>query len=147
MGYSISSNLFLTADSRSLESSLSTVNSWLANANHDHVPMARFRPNIVVRGCAPFDEDAWYEIGVSPPRPDRRPTTKDQTITMYAVKPCSRCKLTTVIPDKGEFGGPEPLRTIQANHNGTFGQNLIHSKHSIGQFVTVGDEIIVQSKK
>ena len=45
------------------------------------------------------------------------------------VKPCSRCILTTVDPETGEFSGKEPLRTLatyrKQSGNVMFGQNLI----------------------
>ena len=48
---------------------------------------------------------------------------------MQIVKPCSRCVLTTVDPETGEFSGKEPLRTLASyrKQNGKvlFGQNLI----------------------
>ena len=51
---------------------------------------------------------------------------------MQIVKPYSRCVLTTVDPETGEFSGKEPLRTLSSyrKQNGKvlFGQNLIAQK-------------------
>src|ERR1700694_4124124 len=62
------------------------------------LPMNRFRPNLVVAGGAPYDEDRWtrLEIGGLKPR---------------GVKPCGRCVVTTTDQATAERG-KEPLRTL-----------------------------------
>ena len=94
------------------------------------VGMDRFRPNIVVDGCAPFAEDMWRRIRIN-------------GCTFDVVKPCARCVMVTVNPETGEKG-KEPLRTLSTfrAHNGQvlFGQNLIHRSH--GQ-LRVGDTVQV----
>lgn len=57
---------------------------------------------------------------------------------MNNVKHCPRCKLTTVVPDLGEFGGSEPLNTIQKQLKGNFGQNLSHATEAVGSSIRVG---------
>jgi hypothetical protein len=80
------------------------------------LPMRRFRPNLVVEGAAPHAEDGWRRIRVGP-------------ITLRVVKPCSRCAITTVDPDRGVRDGPEPLETLATyrRRDGKvyFGQNVI----------------------
>lgn len=80
------------------------------------MPMLRFRPNLVVEGCEPYAEDGWRRIRIG-------------ELTLRVVKPCSRCKITTVDPYTAETGS-EPLKTLasyrrQGNHV-HFGQNLLH---------------------
>jgi uncharacterized protein len=62
------------------------------------VPMDRFRPNLVIEGGAPFDEE-------------RFPTATVGTVRMTMPKRCSRCEVTTVDQTTGEVG-KEPLRTL-----------------------------------
>lgn len=80
------------------------------------LPMRRFRPNLVVEGAAPYAEDGWRRIRVGP-------------ITLRVVKPCSRCAITTVDPDRGVRDGSEPLETLATyrRRDGKvyFGQNVI----------------------
>ena len=80
------------------------------------LPMSRFRPNLVVEGCAPYAEDEWKMIRIG-------------ELTLRVVKPCSRCKITTIDPYTGETG-PEPLKTLagyrRRGKRVYFGQNLIH---------------------
>ncbi|MBR0567400.1 MOSC domain-containing protein [Azoarcus sp. L1K30] len=87
------------------------------NARLEHpLPMLRFRPNIVVTGCAPHAEDDWRVIRIG-------------EVVFRVVKPCSRCAIPTIDPATG-LRGPEPLRTLTTyrRHGNMvfFGQNLIH---------------------
>jgi uncharacterized protein YcbX len=94
------------------EASLAELNSRLEQP----VPMDRFRPNLVVRGCEPFAEDEWKLVRIGP-------------MSFRVVKPCSRCTITTV-DQRTAARGKEPLRTLaRFRRRGTkvlFGQNLIH---------------------
>ncbi|MEX2116626.1 MAG: MOSC N-terminal beta barrel domain-containing protein [Bacteroidota bacterium] len=104
------------------EASLDDLNGRLAQP----VPMNRFRPNIVVRGCGPYEEDTWKDLRIG-------------SIQFLGPKPCDRCSTTTVDQSTG-IRGAEPLRTLATyrNRNGDilFGQNLIHKAHGI---LRVGD--------
>jgi uncharacterized protein YcbX len=80
------------------------------------VPMNRFRPNVVVSGGAPFEEDVWTRVEAC-------------GVTFRVAKPCARCAITTVDQQTAETG-KEPLRTLAtfraANGGVMFGQNLLH---------------------
>jgi len=93
------------------EESLQDLNSRLDSA----VPMNRFRPNLVVKGCAPFAEDTWKHIRIG-------------TVEMALVKPCPRCVVTTI--DKETLAkSKEPLKTLNRYRNhelgAIFGMNTI----------------------
>ncbi len=94
------------------EGSLSDLNGRLASP----LPMNRFRPNIVVRGCEPYAEDRWRRIRIG-------------ELLFRVVKPCSRCATTQTDQTTAERG-PEPLRTLatyrRAGSEVYFGQNLVH---------------------
>lgn len=81
------------------------------------LPMARFRPNLVVAGAAPFAEDGWKRIRIG-------------GVVFRIEKPCERCVFTTVDPETGAKSlDQEPLRTL-ATYRKTpdgviFGQNVI----------------------
>jgi uncharacterized protein YcbX len=108
------------------EASLADLNARLESP----VPMNRFRPNLVVRGCEPFAEDGWRLVRIG-------------EITLRVVKPCSRCAITTV-DQRTASTGKEPLRTLaQFRRAGTkvlFGQNLIHDNTGT---LRVGDPVKV----
>jgi uncharacterized protein YcbX len=110
------------------EGSLADLNSRL----DEPVPMNRFRPNFVVAGSEPFEEDTWKRIRIG-------------STEFHVVKPCARCVLTTVDQIAGEKSGKEPLATLSSyrNHDGKvlFGQNLIAER--AGATISVGDAIEV----
>ena len=86
------------------------------------VPMARFRPNIVVGGSAAHAEDGWTRVRIG-------------GVEFEAVKPCTRCVFTTVDPaTMTRDPDGEPLRTLATYRRApagasvagiTFGMNLI----------------------
>lgn len=105
----------------------------LADLNHRlavPVPMNRFRPNLVVKGCDAFAEDGWSRIQIG------------DSIFRVA-KPCSRCTITTVEQSTGERGA-EPLRTLATFRRWDgqiwFGQNLVQETSGV---VRVGDVVKV----
>jgi uncharacterized protein YcbX len=100
------------------EASLDELNRRLPdneNGQPQALEMLRFRPNIVVTGSLPNEEDAWNHFQIN-------------GIDLYGVKPCARCVLTTIDPATGQKG-KEPLRTLatyrQWNHKILFGQNIL----------------------
>lgn len=93
------------------ESSLRDLNHRMARA----VEMIRFRPNLVVEGSIPWDEDAWRVVEIGETR-------------LELVKPCARCQVPLVNPTTG-VKGSEPLKTLSRfRMNGGkvyFGQNAV----------------------
>jgi len=93
------------------EDSLNDLNARLSTP----VPMNRFRPNLVVRGEAPFAEDGWKRIRIG-------------SVELAIVKPCARCVVTTIDKETLERS-PEPLRTLSTYRRGPrgvlFGMNAI----------------------
>ena len=79
------------------------------------VPMNRFRPNVVVRGCESFAEDTWKRIRIG-------------EVEMAIVKPCARCVVTTIDKETLE-ASKEPLKTLNTFRKraggAMFGQNVI----------------------
>ena len=82
------------------------------------LPMNRFRPNIVLEGLQPYDEDRIDELcGTG--------------VRLKLVKACTRCRITATNQDSGEVEGDEPLRTLRSYrydallHGVCFGQNAI----------------------
>jgi len=83
------------------------------------VDVRRFRPNVLVTGCAPFEEDRWARVRVG-------------GVPFRLVKPCARCQIVTVDPDTAA-GGKQPLATLATFRTGEgkrrnkvlFGQNAL----------------------
>lgn len=97
-------------------------------------PMNRFRPNMVVSGCGPYDEDRWAEITIG-------------GVPFSVVRPCDRCTTVTVDQATG-IRGKEPLHTLtNYRREGTkvfFGQNVLHRGRGV---LHVGHEIAIQSTR
>jgi uncharacterized protein YcbX len=95
------------------------------------LPMNRFRPNIVIDGVEPFEEDGWKRIRID-------------GIEFTVAKPCARCAITTTDQNTAERS-KEPLRTLATFRNVKgkgvmFGQNLIHDRTGV---LHVGAEVEV----
>ncbi|MFC5513974.1 MOSC domain-containing protein [Massilia jejuensis] len=75
--------------------SLDDINARMRAAGRAPLPMDRFRPNLVVDGLAPFDEDytASFDAG---------------GIVIRPVKPCARCPIPAIDQATG-IRGPDPL--------------------------------------
>ena len=85
--------------------------------------MNRFRPNLVIAGSAPFEEDEWREITIGEPG-------TPEAVTLDIVKPCARCSIVPVDQATG-IRGNEPLATLatyRRRESGEvyFGQNALH---------------------
>jgi len=116
------------------ESSLHDLNGRLAKNNIPAVPMTRFRPNLVVRGCPAYNEDLWTDFKIA-------------NNYFHGVKPCSRCIMTTVDPDTGKKG-EQPLKTLmeyrKQGNKAYFGQNvLINQQYTNSLQLRLGDEITI----
>jgi hypothetical protein len=93
------------------EASLLMVNEQLRSP----VGIERFRPNLLISGTAPHEEDEWQRIRVGP-------------VELAIVKACARCSIVLVDPSTAEVG-LEPLRTLaryRSMPRGVmFGQNAL----------------------
>jgi len=106
------------------EASLNLLNSKLIES----LSMACFRPNLVIIGGDAHIEDRMNEFSIGNSR-------------FKAVKPCSRCVVTTVDPLTGNKG-LEPLQTLNSyrliDGKIMFGMNVLHLS---GNTIKVGDEL------
>ncbi|WP_437577592.1 MOSC domain-containing protein [Sorangium sp. So ce887] len=116
------------------EATLADLNARLEGRGAAALPMDRFRPSLVVSGCAAFDEDRWSRIRIG-------------DLVLRAGGPCARCAVTTTDQRTAERG-LEPLRTLatyrrdpQKPSDLNFGQNYIHETKSGA--LRVGDEVTV----
>ena len=97
--------------------SLADLNARLAAQGGLPLPMNRFRPNVVLAGLPPYDEDHAALITVG-------------GIVLRCVKPCTRCQVTTTNQDSANVG-VEPLRTLRGYRMNerlsgvTFGMNAV----------------------
>jgi uncharacterized protein len=114
------------------EASLADLNDRLVARHEEPVPMDRFRPNIVVSGCAAYAEDTWPRIRIG-------------AVVLRPAGPCARCIVTTTDQLTGARG-KEPLLTLSLYRRDpkeptavNYGQNYIHETKS--GTIRVGDPV------
>jgi uncharacterized protein YcbX len=105
--------------------SLTDVNSKISVP----VKINRFRPNIVVEGIQPFEEDNWKKIQIG-------------KLDFDVVKACSRCVIINTDQETA-IRGIEPLKTLatyrrDSRNKVVIGQYLIHNGQGS---ISVGDEL------
>jgi uncharacterized protein YcbX len=98
------------------------------------IPMERFRPNIVLEGLEPFEEDRIGEIRFG-------------GVTLRLVKPCTRCVITSTDQRTGQLStNPLPvLRAFRFNKalmGVTFGENAV-IESGVGEILQRGATGIV----
>tara|TARA_R110001606_G_scaffold53317_4_gene131568 strand:+ start:8539 stop:9381 length:843 start_codon:yes stop_codon:yes gene_type:complete len=115
---------------------LLTTEASLAELNRtcpEDIQMAQFRPNLVIKGNKPFEEDSWKRIRIG-------------EVEFENVKPCERCIFTTLNPITAQRSKKgEPLKTLAKfrlldKESITFGLNMIALNTGM---VNVGDEVQV----
>lgn len=113
--------------------SLDELNGRLA----DPVTMAHFRPNVVVSGSPPFDEDCWAQFRIG-------------DVVFEGLYGCGRCAFTTIDPgtaDKLKKG--EPLRTLATWRQGNDNQVYfgLNARVTGGGTIRIGDRVEVLERR
>lgn len=112
------------------QASLDDLNGKLVARGLAKLPMNRFRPNIVVDGLQPYDEDHVDTLAIG-------------EVVLELVKRCTRCEVTTTDQDTARRS-QEPLRTLSSYRRDdrlagvTFGMNAIVAQGA-GRAIAVGD--------
>ena len=95
------------------------------------LPMNRFRPNIVVAGCEPYEEDHWNDIQIG-------------NVKFHVTHPCTRCVFTTIDQETGKKAA-EPLKTLatyrREGKGVIFGVNTLALETGT---IKVGDKVELQ---
>ena len=113
--------------------SLAALNADIETHGGSAVPMARFRPNLVVDCDEAWAEDGWSQLRIG-------------EVVIDLVKPSDRCIVTTTDQRTGERMGKEPLASLARIHRSNdprirgvlFGVNAV--PQSLGT-LRVGDEV------
>ncbi|BCX17164.1 MAG: MOSC domain-containing protein [Geminicoccaceae bacterium] len=82
--------------------SLAALNAVITARGGSAVPMARFRPNVVLDGLTAWAEDRTRGLVLA------------SGASLLLVKPCARCIVTTTDQETGERLGTEPIRSLQS---------------------------------
>lgn len=115
------------------QASLDDLNDKLQAKGEAHVPMDRFRPNLVIAGGTAFQEDHWKKISIG-------------AVTFELVKPCARCVIVTTDQQSGARS-KEPLCTLASYRSR--GNNVLFAMNAVAEgtgVVRVGDAVIADPK-
>lgn len=112
--------------------SLRELNDRITAGGGRPVPMSRFRPNIVVDGWAPHEEDRALRLCAG-------------GVELAYAKPAIRCVITMIDQLAGVRAGPEPLRTLAA-YRRSGGGVAFGAKHAVLRPgpIAVGDVVTVE---
>jgi uncharacterized protein YcbX len=113
--------------------SLTALNQDIEGHGGAAVPMARFRPNVVIECDEPWAEDEWMQLRVG-------------EVVFDLVKPSDRCIVTTTDQRTGARMGKEPLASLARIHRSTdpringviFGENAVPRELGV---ISVGDDV------
>lgn len=99
------------------------------------LPMNRFRPNFVVSGSLPYQEDEWRGFSLG-------------RVRFRGVKPCARCIIPTIDQDSG-LRSAEPLKTLttyrQQGRRILFGLNVLWTGEGAA-IVRVGEKAVLHDE-
>lgn len=124
VGYADSSPFLVTS-----EASLADLQRHMA----EHVPMGRFRPNIVLGGGEPWEEHGWTALHAG-------------DVELTVTKACKRCVVTTTDQATGERF-TEPMRTLGRMRRSASGSGVEFGVYAVPRTpdgeLTVGDPVDV----
>lgn len=119
------------------EASLAALNQRLHDAGHDSVGMERFRPNVVLAGLEPHDEDRLDMLRID---------TSPSAVVLKLVKPCPRCPIPNIDPATAQ-SRPYVSDALQSYRQDprvdgavTFGMNAI-TLEGVGATLRVGQAV------
>ncbi len=109
------------------EASLKDLNSRMETS----IEMDRFRPNLVISDCLPYEEDSWNHIRIG-------------STTLRVIQSCERCILTTIDPytlKKDVLS--EPLKTLKTYRIGPRGGCImgVHAVPTTSGDIQLGDKV------
>jgi uncharacterized protein YcbX len=118
------------------EGSLAQLNDKLAQAGHGPVGIERFRPNVVLAGLEPHDEDRVEVLRIA----------ADVPVQLRPVKPCPRCPIPDIDPATAQ-SSPEVGTALRGYRSDarvggaiTFGMNAIVTQ-GLGAKLRVGQAV------
>ena len=109
-------------------------------ADAPRLNVRRFRPNVIVEGAPPYDEDEWTRIRVG---------VAEEQEEYHGAGRCVRCRLPNIEPSSGVRHKAEPDRTLKRTRDvdagapgmGCLGVNMVPARQE--GVIRVGDAITV----
>ena len=85
--------------------SIGELNKRLAREGEDEIEIERFRPNIIIRGSQPWDEDRWKALRISDGK---------AALNLDVVCRCLRCQVPNVDPETAEKHPRQPWNQLMS---------------------------------
>lgn len=118
---------YLLANERTLEE--------LVKRTPESVKMDNFRPNIVIDGKSPFEEDTWSQVRIG------------ENLVFRCQESCKRCMVTTIDTDTAQRSlQNEPLKTLKTYKESVGGVPTsfgVYAAAEKGGDIHVGDQVYV----
>ena len=112
------------------QGSIDALNHRLMERREAPVSDVRFRPNVLLTGTGPHEEDTWTSVEIG-------------AVTVGVGGPCARCVLTT-IDQRTAQQGVEPLRTLAAyRRQGGKVMFAVNATHAAPGIINAGDSLRV----
>ncbi|GKZ37241.1 hypothetical protein AbraIFM66950_008698 [Aspergillus brasiliensis] len=87
--------------------SIEELNGRLVNGGNEAITIERFRPNIVVTGDVPWEEDSWKVVRIV-----GGDNNNKQKVELDVVARCARCQVPNVDPDTAVKNARQPWDTL-----------------------------------
>ncbi|OOF99132.1 hypothetical protein ASPCADRAFT_394430 [Aspergillus carbonarius ITEM 5010] len=91
------------------EASMNELNERLEGKGQEKITVERFRPNIVIKGVVPWEEDSWKVVRILPDGEGR-----GKGLELDVVARCARCQVPNVDPDTAVKNPKQPWDTLMA---------------------------------
>ncbi|KAJ4295430.1 hypothetical protein N0V90_007442 [Kalmusia sp. IMI 367209] len=91
------------------EASIDELNSRIKANDDVMIDVRRFRPNILVKGNVPWDEDRWKTLRITP-KPGSKNAKKE--FVLDVTQRCARCQVPNVDPETAEKHKKQPWDTL-----------------------------------
>jgi uncharacterized protein YcbX len=94
------------------EKSIDELSSRLKAAEGLTIPITRFRPNIIVRGNQPWEEDSWKTLRIRPSPGSSRHKYRGHGLALDVTQRCARCHVPNVDSETAEEHKRQPWDTL-----------------------------------
>ncbi|PYI11399.1 hypothetical protein BO78DRAFT_393349 [Aspergillus sclerotiicarbonarius CBS 121057] len=92
------------------EASINELNERLVGKGQEEITVERFRPNVVIKGVVPWEEDSWKVVRISA----GEGMGKGKGLELDVVARCARCQVPNVDPDTAVKHPKQPWDTLMA---------------------------------
>ncbi|RAL01385.1 MOSC domain-containing protein [Aspergillus ibericus CBS 121593] len=94
------------------EASMRELNERLVGRGEEEITVERFRPNIVIQGVVPWEEDSWKVVRIL--SAGEKEGGKGKGLELDVVARCARCQVPNVHPDTAVKHAKQPWDTLMS---------------------------------